>query len=145
MAVLADRDRVGAQYELERLGIRHLAIVEYMPPRARVAAGFAAFQFDAQEIDAGFFLQRAGVVGPLNIFFLVDVPVVAFAADQSLLPSIRRPGGRIRSGCRRIGIRKPNARSAGRGTVWILASYDGLQIHKKICLRGLAILAQAED
>ena len=83
MAVFTDGNRIGAQHELERFAFRHLAVVEHMPSRAGLAAGFAAFQFGAQEIKPSLFLERAGVRSPLHISFLVEVPMIAFAANQS--------------------------------------------------------------
>ena len=83
MAVFADYDRVGAQDELQQFGFRQLAVIEHVPAGARSAAGLGAFQFDALKIKAAIVLQRRRIGRPLNIVFLVNVPMVALAADET--------------------------------------------------------------
>jgi hypothetical protein len=83
VVVLADHYRIGAQNELDHFSIRHLALIEDVPLGARLAAGFAALQFSAPELDAGFLFQRTRVGSPLDIFFFVNVPVVAVTTDKS--------------------------------------------------------------
>ena len=117
MAIFANCYRIGAQYELEGFAFRHLAVIEDMPTCARFAAGFATFQCGAQKIETGLIFKRTGVGCPLHIFFLVDIPMVALAADEPQLPSVWRPVGRIRARCRGIGIGQPNAGRRGGGAV----------------------------
>ncbi len=130
MIVFADDDWVGAQDELQRFGFRHLAIVEDVPSSARAASGLAAFQFGAQEIDAGLLSQRTGVRRPFNISLLVNIPVVALATNQSELPPLCWPVGKVFAGCGWVGERETDASGGGHGATRILASDDGLQIHK---------------
>src|SRR5216684_669537 len=101
-----------------------------MPAGAGLAARFGALQFDALKIEAAIFCQWGRKRRPHNVVFLVNVPVVALAADEAQLPAILRPVGRSRPSFRRVGIRQANARCRGHGAIWVLASYDGLQIHR---------------
>jgi len=137
MAVFADCDRVGAEHEFQRFAFRHLAVVEHVPLGARAAVGLAAFQFGAQKRKAGVVFEQTRERRPLDIFLVVEIPMIALAADEPQLPAIRRPVGWIFTGSRRVRIRQPNARGGRCRTVGILASYNWLQIHRVFISAGL--------
>ena len=130
MIVLANRHRIGPEHELNRLALRHLALIQNMPLRARLASSFAARQLRAYKIDACFLIQRTRKWSPLHVLFFVNVPMIAIGANQAKLPSIVGPRWRVLATGGRVSIGQPDTRGAGRGTIGVFASYNRLQIHR---------------
>ena len=130
VSVFADYDRVGSKHEVEQFAFGQLAVIEHVPSGAGSATGLGAFQFDALEIKAAMVRQGIRERRPSNIVFPIHVPMIALPANEPQLPSLCRPVWRIRSGSRRVGVRQENAGGRRHATVRILASYDGLQIHR---------------
>ena len=99
MALGAQRKRVGALNKSLDFVLGHFPVVKEMPFGAGFAVGLVALKFDTPH--GAISRSRNGC--PFNVFPLVNVPVVAIAADEDHLPTLWRPGWRLLACFRRIG------------------------------------------
>jgi hypothetical protein len=110
MSVLADGYGIGAQDEFYGFVFRHLIVIEDIPSGVGATARFGAFKLSTNKIDAGLLRKWAGEGGPLYVAVAVDIPVVAGRTNETALPGLRRPLGRLGTACGWVGVGKANAR-----------------------------------